>query len=111
MQQTEEEEEEEVGETLWLLTSLSIALFELVTEPVELLLVRRGNEQIRLFFKSQLRLQLLLKLQNDFDDFSASESEFAPLVSFSLCFGGDGCGGRGDGDGEREEVMGGSSYL
>lgn len=94
-------------------TSLSIALFELVTEPVELLLVRRGNEQIRLFFISQFRLELLLKLQKDFDDFSASESEFAPLarplVSFSLCFAGNGCGGRGDG--EREEVMGGSSYL
>jgi len=96
-----------------LLTSLSIALLELVTEPVELLLVSRGNEQMRLFFMSQLRLELLLKLQNDFDDFSASESEFAPLalplVSFSLCFVGNGCGERGDG--EREDVMGGSSYL
>lgn len=66
--------------------SLSISLLEFITDPVELLLVKRGKEQIRLFFMSQLRLELLLKLQNDFDVFSASESEFAllPGVPFSL---------------------------
>jgi hypothetical protein len=87
--------------------SLSISLFEIATDPVELLLVKRGNEQIRLFFISQFRLELLLKLQNDFDDFSASESEFAPLprpfrlprVSFTLYF--LECSGNGKGRGGR----------
>ena len=94
--------------------SLSISLLEFITDPVELLLVKRGKEQIRLFFMSQLRLELLLKLQNDFDVFSASESEFAllPGVSFSLkCCGNGNGNGLGGIDEEGAETIGGSSYL
>lgn len=94
--------------------SLSISLFEFITDdPVELLLVKRGKEQIRLFFTSQFRLELLLKLQNDFDVFSASESEFGPLPGVSLSLK---CCGNGNGNGlggidEEVDTIGGSSYL
>ena len=89
-------------------TSLSIALLEFITDPVEMLLVKRGKEQIRLFFISQLRLELLLKLQNDFDDVSTTGVSF---WQYFLDCCGDGNGGGGGGGGGIEETIGGSSYL
>lgn len=93
---------------LCLSTSLSIALLEFITDPVEMLLVKRGKEQIRLFFISQLRLELLLKLQNDFDDVSTTGVSF---WQYFLDCCGDGNGRGGGGGGGIEETIGGSSYL